>query len=356
MTLRLRHRVLPPYRRIGFIGPVPNRSCSFAFFASFQFQRRRKKTNFHRLRKLRSSGPFAPFISYPCCQSNWDTAVYTLDPMDESAIKSKRPRIQRRESIPQELEDPEDCTVGEAPAQDDDDVVSTEPSPSFSFNNSFRSNICSLPKEIRNIIGGGIAGMVAKSVVAPADRIKILFQVSSVEFRLRNLPVVVGTIWREEGWTALWKGNTATMIRVIPYSGIQFMVFEKCKTHFLQQHDKGIYCFDQGISSKHGLTAIESLVSGMLAGSISVVCTYPLDLARAQLAVLKKKQNAVHSIGFLDIFRQNYGRCGITGLFRGLSITLAGMLPYAGIAFALNEQAKREVSFEYVSFCVCESD
>lgn len=273
--------------------------------------------------------------------------------MNESGIMTKFTRMRRRESIPQELEDPEDCTVGEAPAQDDDVVVSNQPAHSFSFSNSFQSNICILPKEIRNIIGGGIAGMMAKSVVAPADRIKILFQVSSVEFRLRNLPVVVGSILREEGWTALWKGNTATMIRVIPYSGIQFMVFEKCKTHFLQQHLKGIYSFDQGSSGKHGLTAIESLVSGMLAGSISVVCTYPLDLARAQLAVLKRKHNAVHSIGFLDIFRQNYARCGVTGLFRGLSITLAGMLPYAGIAFALNEQAKREVSFSCLFFaCV----
>ncbi|GAX22067.1 solute carrier family 25, member 42 [Fistulifera solaris] len=257
---------------------------------------------------------------------------------------TKYATVRRRESIPQELEDPDDCTVGEAPAQDDDVLVmSSQSALSFSFNNSFQSNIGTLPKEIRNIIGGGIAGMVAKSVVAPADRIKILFQVSSVEFRLRNLPLVVGTIRREEGWTALWKGNTATMIRVIPYSGIQFMVFEKCKTYFLQQHSKGIYPIDQGSSGKHGLTPLESLLSGMLAGSVSVVCTYPLDLARAQLAVLKRKQNAAHSIRFLDIFRQNYSRGGITGLFRGLSITLAGMLPYAGIAFALNEQTKREI-------------
>lgn len=264
--------------------------------------------------------------------------------MDDPGITSNSSRLQRRDSIPQELEDSDDCTVGEVPAHDVDDVVPTILEPSFSRNNSLQSNIQILPKEIRHIIGGGIAGMVAKAVVAPADRIKILFQVSSVEFRLRNLPVVVGTILREEGWSALWKGNTATMIRVIPYSGIQFMVYEKCKTHFLHQHSNGIYSFDQKSSSKHGLTAVESLVSGMLAGSISVICTYPLDLARAQLAVLKRKPNAVHSIGFADIFRQNYGRGGITGLFRGLSITLAGMLPYSGIAFALNEQAKREVS------------
>lgn len=34
---------------------------------------------------------------------------------------------------------------------------------------------------------------------------------------------------------------------------------------------------------------------------------------------------------------------GIRGLFRGLSPTILGILPYSGIAFALNEQGKRKV-------------
>ena len=41
---------------------------------------------------------------------------------------------------------------------------------------------------------------------------------------------------------------------------------------------------------KAGLTPVESLVSGMTAGAVSSLCTYPLDMARAQLAVLRKKK------------------------------------------------------------------
>ena len=84
-----------------------------------------------------------------------------------------------------------------------------------------------LPKELRNICAGGVAGMVAKSVVAPLERIKILYQVSAETFRLREVPVVAKHIIEREGIKALWKGNTATMLRVFPYSGIQFMVFER---------------------------------------------------------------------------------------------------------------------------------
>jgi hypothetical protein len=35
---------------------------------------------------------------------------------------------------------------------------------------------------------------------------------------------------------------------------------------------------------------------------------------------------------------------GMAGLFRGLSPTVLGIIPYSGIAFALNEQGKRKVN------------
>lgn len=37
---------------------------------------------------------------------------------------------------------------------------------------------------------------------------------------------------------------------------------------------------------------------------------------------------------------------GIRGLFRGLTPTILGILPYSGIAFALNEQGKRKVGLK----------
>ena len=66
--------------------------------------------------------------------------------------------------------------------------------------------------------------MVAKSVVAPFDRIKILYQVTNAEFRLRKVPSVARTIIDTEGWTALWKGNTATLIEQLEKFDIDFAV------------------------------------------------------------------------------------------------------------------------------------
>lgn len=270
--------------------------------------------------------------------------------------------------MPQELEDPEDLTVSDpdvdhhpSPASlnphedegdDDDDGDPAAAAP-------WRQGLLRIPKEIRNIMAGGIAGMVAKSVVAPLDRIKILYQVTAAEFKLRNVPGVARNIIRNEGATALWKGNVATMLRVFPYSGIQFAVFSKVKDRYLMEHDERHLLHhqhplpheliaphdDNGAVPHHrkfGLTPLESLIAGMIAGTVSVVCTYPLDLTRAQLAVLRKHKHS-HNRGFLSLVTDNYRHRGVWGLFRGMPVTLFGILPYSGIAFALNEQGKREV-------------
>ena len=189
-----------------------------------------------------------------------------------------------------------------------------------------------LPQEIKNLIAGGLAGMVAKTVVAPIDRIKILYQVTSAPFHLSDIPNVISRIIREEGFIALWKGNTATMIRVFPYAGIQFMVFNKCKSHLISLHDEnnnddgrsfnngsGIGDIDvqsQDLASvknneqmkkdhKWDLSPIESLLAGATAGAVSVIFTYPLDLSRAQLAVLKRKKS-IRSDGFFNVLTGNY--------------------------------------------------
>jgi len=152
-----------------------------------------------------------------------------------------------------------------------------------------------IPREIRNLFAGGIAGMVAKSTVAPIDRIKILYQVTNNRFRLRNVPLVASHIIKQEGFFALWKGNSATMLRVFPYAGIQFMVFDRCKVYMLQNRKERI---------GESLNPLESLCAGSLAGAISVTFTYPLDLVRAQLAVQSNKGSRLSS--FSESLTLNY--------------------------------------------------
>jgi hypothetical protein len=290
--------------------------------------------------------------------------------------------LERRNTMPPVLEDPEDMTMGEAkgamldehqeqmmiqaspppsaatPQEEalDDQHGGAQPRQPDAFTTRLqklttREGISqTLPKEVRNIVAGGIAGMIAKSVVAPVERIKILYQVTATEFHLRNLPEVARNIVKNEGASAMWKGNTATLLRVFPYSGIQFMVFDRLKTHFLSQNQHFGTSNNSGDPDngqrKWGLSPLESLIAGMTAGVVSVLFTYPLDLTRAQLAVLKRHKHDRGTLGFYEVLTNNYRQRGAKGLFRGITPTLGGIIPYSGLAFTMNEQGKRKVRFE----------
>jgi len=180
-----------------------------------------------------------------------------------------------------------------------------------------------LPEEIRNLIAGGLAGMMAKSVVAPLDRIKIMYQVSDVKFHLRRVPSVVLEIIHQEGIRALWRGHTATILRVFPYAGIQFMTFDYCKKMILSKRNKNDYIEKDELDkthNKHGLMPFESLLAGSFAGVSSVILTYPLDLTRAQLAILREAE-AGKKQGFGYVIKSTVKRRGFFGLYRGITPT-----------------------------------
>lgn len=98
---------------------------------------------------------------------------------------------------------------------------------------------------------------------------------------------------------------------------------------------------------------IRRFLAGSLAGVTSQSLTYPLDLARARMAVthddafsnLKKVFRP--SVNFFD-FRQNifqffqrtYRKEGLRGFYRGYFPTVLGVIPYAGASFFTYETLK----------------
>ena len=95
--------------------------------------------------------------------------------------------------------------------------------------------------------------MLAKSFVAPIDRIKILYQVTSAQFRLRDVPRVARSIVEKEGWGALWKGNLATMIRVFPYRlvwccSLEFIGWLMCRCSLVTSLHRTFFLVSQSIN------------------------------------------------------------------------------------------------------------
>lgn len=98
----------------------------------------------------------------------------------------------------------------------------------------------------------------------------------------------------------MYRGNSATMARIIPYAAIQFSSHEQWKKvlavdkdHRYAQPHPSIHIkkksrqFISCIVSIYS-TNVRRFLAGSLAGVTSQSITYPLDLARARMAVTDK--------------------------------------------------------------------
>eukprot|EP01135_Chromosphaera_perkinsii_P001574 Nk52_evm44s207 gene=Nk52_evmTU44s207 len=174
------------------------------------------------------------------------------------------------------------------------------------------------------LLAGGISGAVSRTCVSPLERLKILFQVRSTA----EPPKVVQTlvdIGKKEGIVGYFKGNGTNVIRMVPYSAVQFASYERYKK---------LVNLDEGHST------LKRLFCGAMAGVTSVATTYPLDLVRTRLAAqgegpLRKYTSIPHAIK--TIFREEGG---IRGLYGGMVPTLLGVAPYVGLNFTTYETLK----------------
>lgn len=184
----------------------------------------------------------------------------------------------------------------------------------------------------KSFLAGGIAGITAKSLLAPVDRIKILFQVHETRtFSFRNAYNLAREIVARDGAHALFRGNLLNILRVVPYAGVQHSSFDYFRRRF--------HAYNRRSHPERGnkLTNTQLVTAGSLAGGLSLVMAYPVDIVRARYMV---QQGPQQYRGLYEAVRNMYQMEGARGFSRGLLPSLLGTLPYTGIGFGLNEKFK----------------
>ncbi|KAM7328401.1 mitochondrial coenzyme A transporter SLC25A42 [Microtus oregoni] len=202
---------------------------------------------------------------------------------------------------------------------------------------------------LSSLLSGALAGALAKTAVAPLDRTKIIFQVSSKRFSAKEALRLLYFTYLNEGFLSLWRGNSATMVRVIPYAAIQFSAHEEYKCILGRYYG---FCGE-------ALPPWPRFLAGALAGTTAASLTYPLDLVRARMAVTPKEMYSNIFHVFIRISREE----GLKTLYFGFTPTVLGVIPYAGLSFFTYESLKslhREYSgrpqpypFERMVFGAC---
>ncbi|KAJ4451234.1 mitochondrial coenzyme A transporter SLC25A42 [Periplaneta americana] len=194
-------------------------------------------------------------------------------------------------------------------------------------NNKGLDKLSNSERVVTSLVAGATAGAAAKTTIAPLDRTKINFQISESRYSAREALRFIINTYRSEGLLSLWRGNSATMARIIPYAAIQFTAHEQWKRVLGVDIDKN-----------KTTPPFLRFLAGSLAGVTSQSLTYPLDLARARMAVTHKEKYRTLREVFVKIWLEE----GPRTFYRGYLPTILGVIPYAGVSFFTYDSLKKK--------------
>lgn len=182
---------------------------------------------------------------------------------------------------------------------------------------------------------GGASGAVAKTMVAPIDRVKLIMQTQDINADVLSGRVArytgIGSTFRrilvEQGALSFYRGNLANVLRYFPTQAFNLSLKDRFKA--MLPH----YSPDAQMAS----FVLVQLASGSFAGASSLLLTYPLDVARTRLASDVNAGGQKRFSGIVDVVRQIYTSQGAAALYRGFLASLLGIVVYRGVQFGLND-------------------
>jgi solute carrier family 25 (adenine nucleotide translocator) protein 4/5/6/31 len=191
---------------------------------------------------------------------------------------------------------------------------------------------------LKDFAAGGISAAIAKTSVAPIERVKLLLQVQHVSKQITEAQRYKGMvdcfvrIPKEQGFLAFWRGNLANVIRYFPTQALNFAFKDKYKQVFLGGVDK---------NTQFTRYFIGNLASGGAAGATGLCFVYPLDFARTRLAADVGKAGAEREFsGLGNCLTKIFKSDGIVGLYRGFGVSVQGIIIYRAAYFGFFDTAK----------------
>jgi hypothetical protein len=181
-------------------------------------------------------------------------------------------------------------------------------------------------KRVRQAMAGAGAGALTKTSVAPLERVKILFQIQGMQGntganrKYHGLLQALRLIVKEEGPVALWKGNGANCVRVVPVYALKF-AFNDTFKDMVRTPDQ---------LSEKDLTIGQRMLAGTMAGLCQTSLTYPLETVRTRLSI-GEALSGVHYNGIVDCFRTTVRQEGFSALYKGIAPTYLSGAPYVGL-------------------------
>merc|ERR1711865_789224 len=214
-------------------------------------------------------------------------------------------------------------------------------------------------KALLQFAAGGFAGIIARTTVAPIDRVKILMQTQAVSGsadKYNGLVQSLRLVIAEDGVRGLWRSNFANVVRVAPYSATQFASYDYYKGKlgldvkpvegapmnlyrgwvptvvslcpFIAVNFTAFDTIKKNIYGDEKPSTPGTLAIGASAGLVAQSVCHPLDTIRRRL------QMKGHTYkGLFDAIKRISAEEGVKGFYRGVVPNAVKIVPNNAIRF-----------------------
>ncbi|XP_006865711.1 PREDICTED: S-adenosylmethionine mitochondrial carrier protein [Chrysochloris asiatica] len=175
------------------------------------------------------------------------------------------------------------------------------------------SDVSSYLMPMKHMLAAASGEVIACLIRVPSEVVKQRAQVSASSRTFH----IFSNILYEEGVQGLYRGYKSTVLREIPFSLVQFPLWESLKV---------LWCWRQ----EHAVDSWQSAVCGAFAGGFAAAVTTPLDVAKTRI-MLAKTGSSTASGKVLSALCGVWRTHGISGLFAGVfprmaAISLGGFI------------------------------
>lgn len=249
-------------------------------------------------------------------------------------------------------------------------------------------------------ISGAAAGALAKTAVAPIERIKLLMQLQksiSIQSNLNAAIPIAGNpatasasvaeavytkkstmrtasastmnmnmnisgsafnvakaVYNEEGFIAFWRGNTPNVLRQAGSTALNFMLMDWYKIAIapILNATLALPSNRPHEARKKRRKIISSFLSGGLAGGTTTTFLYPIEFMRTRLALDIGSSSSgtgpgvggrMYPRGMRDVFCTIWKTDGFKGMYQGYGIALTGVVLYRAMHLGGYDACKTEL-------------
>ena len=193
----------------------------------------------------------------------------------------------------------------------------------------FKSQVCADPANPRmgeRFAAGGLAGIVAQTLIYPLETTKTRLAVSSPG-EYAGIWDCLGRTASNGGARALYRGLGASLTGIVPYAGTDLAIYTALKDNYANSHPG----------------EEPSVLTVLCCGAVSSTCgqlvAYPLQLVRTRLQAQGIPGMRKYD-GMVDCFRKTIAAGGMRALYAGLGPNFLKALPAISISYVVFEKSK----------------